>query len=78
MLEEFDPGQKDFIVHPEQFGVTPRSAPEATEGEVQVTFPARLHPTVLDMNRFNTSRPGGGGMGIGADCRKRNREELYW
>lgn len=65
VLEEFEPGQKDFIIYPEQFGVEPRSLPEAAEREVEVEVPARLHPTVLDMNRFNPVRPGGGGMGVG-------------
>ena len=65
VLQEFEPGQKDFIIYPEQCGIAPRTVAEATEREVEVTIPARLHPTVLDMNRFNTSRPGGGGMGIG-------------
>lgn len=65
VLQEFEPGQKDFIVHPEQCGIESRTVTDATEREVEVSIPARLHPTVLDMNRFNTSRPGGGGMGIG-------------
>ncbi|MCL6559786.1 MAG: sugar kinase, partial [Firmicutes bacterium] len=65
VLEEFEPGQKDFIIYPEQCGVEPRSVPEAAEREVEIMVPARLHPTVLDMNRFNPVRPGGGGMGIG-------------
>ncbi|BAF58803.1 predicted archaeal sugar kinases [Pelotomaculum thermopropionicum SI] len=64
VLEEFEPGQKNFIVYPEQCGVAPRKVAEVAEREVEVTVPARLHPTVLDMNRFNVSRPGGGGMGI--------------
>lgn len=64
VLEEFEPGQKNFIIHPEQCGVAPRRVEAVAEREVEITVPARLHPTVLDMNRFNTSRPGGGGMGI--------------
>jgi len=64
VLEEFDPGQKDFIIYPEQCGFEPRSVSEATGREVEVTLPARLHPTVLDMNRFSPVKPGGGGMGI--------------
>lgn len=64
VLQEFEPGQKDFIIYPEQFGVGPRTVAEAPEREVEITVPARLHPSVLDMNRFNVSRPGGGGLGI--------------
>ncbi|SFH15603.1 beta-RFAP synthase [Desulfotomaculum arcticum] len=64
VLEEFEPGQKDFIVHPQIFGVEPRKVEEIAEREVEVTVPARLHTTVLDMNRFNTTRPGGGGIGL--------------
>lgn len=63
-LEEFEPGQEDFIVRPEIFGVEPRTVKHAGEREVEVTVPARLHASVLDMNRFNTNRPGGGGIGF--------------
>ena len=31
---------------------------------VTVTAPARIHLTVLDMNRFSPDRPGGGGIGF--------------
>jgi beta-RFAP synthase len=34
------------------------------EGTVTVRAPARIHLTVLDMNRFSPSRPGGGGVGF--------------
>jgi predicted sugar kinase len=63
VLEEFEPGQKDFIIPLEKFGVAPRTVSEAVEREVLVTVPARLHPNVLDMNRFNLNRAGGGGLG---------------
>lgn len=65
VLEEFEPGQKEFILPLESFGVTPRTVSEVVEKEVEITVPARLHPTVLDMNRFNLNRAGGGGVGIG-------------
>ena len=52
VLQEFEPGQNDFIIHPVQCGIEPRLVPEATEREVEVTIPARLHPTVLDMNQI--------------------------
>jgi beta-ribofuranosylaminobenzene 5'-phosphate synthase len=35
-----------------------------SEGRVSVTVPARIHLTVLDMNRFAPGRPGGGGIGF--------------
>ncbi len=65
VLHEFEPGQKDFIRPLESYGVTPRTVSEVVEREVEVIVPARLHPTVLDMNRFNLNRAGGGGIGIG-------------
>ncbi|WP_292517990.1 GHMP kinase [Methanoculleus sp.] len=39
-------------------------------GTVVVRAPARIHLTVLDMNRFSPERPGGGGIGfaIGVYC----------
>jgi beta-RFAP synthase len=64
VLEEFEPGQREFIIPLEKFGVAPRTVREVTEREVDITVPARLHPTVLDMNRFNLNRAGGGGVGI--------------
>ncbi|AGL03385.1 GHMP family kinase ATP-binding protein [Desulfoscipio gibsoniae] len=64
VLEEFEPGQRDFIVYPQSFDVEPRTAASVEESEVEVTVPARLHTSVLDMNRFNTTRPGGGGIGF--------------
>lgn len=65
VLEEFEPGQKDFIRPLDDFGVTPRCVTEISEREVEVTVPARLHSSVLDMNRFNLNRAGGGGIGVG-------------
>jgi len=34
------------------------------QGTVHVRAPARIHLTVLDMNRFSPTRPGGGGVGF--------------
>ncbi len=34
------------------------------KGTVKVTAPARIHLSVLDMNRFAPGRPGGGGIGF--------------
>lgn len=64
VLQEFEPGEPGFIIHPRDIGVETRVVDEVVEREVEITLPARLHPSVMDMNRFNTSRPGGGGIGI--------------
>lgn len=64
ILEEFEPGDRRFIHSYEKIGVAPRKVGEVGEREVKVKVPARLHPTVLDMNCFNLNRPGGGGIGI--------------
>jgi beta-ribofuranosylaminobenzene 5'-phosphate synthase len=63
VLEEFEPGQKEFIRSLESIGVESRTVLAADPREVEVIVPARLHPTVIDMNRFNLNRPGGGGIG---------------
>jgi beta-ribofuranosylaminobenzene 5'-phosphate synthase len=63
VLHEFEPGEKAFIRPLQSFGVKPRTLGEVPEREVEVKVPARLHPTVLDMNRFNLNRAGGGGIG---------------
>ncbi len=65
VLEEFEPGNKDFIYSYEMMGIDAREVKTVdTYREVQVKVPSRLHPTVLDMNRFNLNRPGGGGLGF--------------
>lgn len=63
VLEEFEPGQREFIRPLESIGIAPRTVATADVREVEVSVPARLHPTVIDMNRFNLNRPGGGGIG---------------
>jgi beta-RFAP synthase len=37
-------------------------------GTVHVSAPARIHLTVLDMNRFAPDHPGGGGIGFAIQC----------
>jgi predicted sugar kinase len=64
VLEEFEPGQRDFILPLERIGIAPRTVKELSNREVEVTVPARLAPTVVDMNRFNLNRPGGGAVGF--------------
>ncbi|MBU0910809.1 MAG: sugar kinase [Proteobacteria bacterium] len=64
VLKEFEPGDKEFIKPLQSYRVDPRSVGEVEEREVEVQVPARLHPTVFDMNRFNLNRAGGGGLGL--------------
>ncbi len=65
VLEEFEPGDSKFLHSYEKIGVAPRKVGDIEMGrEVKVKVPARLHPTVLDMNCFNLNRPGGGGVGV--------------
>lgn len=64
VLEEFEPGSRDFIHSYAKMGIEPRSVGDVGVREVKVKVPARLHATVLDMNCFNLNRPGGGGVGI--------------
>jgi beta-RFAP synthase len=37
-------------------------------GKISVKAPARIHLTVLDMNRFAPDHPGGGGIGFAIQC----------
>ena len=65
VLEEFEPGDEKFIHSYEKIGIERRKIGAVEMGrEVKVKVPARLHPTVLDMNCFNLNRPGGGGVGV--------------
>ncbi len=65
VLEEFEPGDEKFIHSYEKIGIQERKVGAIEMGrEVKVKVPARLHPTVLDMNCFNLNRPGGGGVGV--------------
>jgi beta-ribofuranosylaminobenzene 5'-phosphate synthase len=41
---------------------------KAVKGIVSVRAPARIHLTVLDMNRFAPDHPGGGGIGFAIQC----------
>jgi len=61
----FSPGEN---IRPCGLKMDYRLSPVA--GTVVVRAPARIHLTVLDMNRFSPDRPGGGGIGfaIGVYC----------
>ena len=64
ILEAFKPGDKRFIHSYETMGLAPRGYNQVKHNEIEVKVPARLHNNVLDMNRFNLNRPGGGGIGV--------------
>jgi len=68
VLEEFEPGDEKFIYSYEMMGIEAKEVQSVdTYREVKVKVPSRLHPTVLDMNRFNLNRPGGGGLGFAVE-----------
>ncbi|GAB6908428.1 putative sugar kinase [Desulfosarcina cetonica] len=64
VLESFKPGDERFIHDYATIGLEPRTYNQVKHNLIEVKVPARLHPTVLDMNRFNLNRPGGGGIGV--------------
>lgn len=64
ILEEFLPGQPEFVVRPECFGVLRREVRRFDIRSLEVLIPSRIHATVLDMNRFSTGKCGGGGVGV--------------
>ena len=55
--ELFDPGENLLLNIPKRHG-TP------VHESVSVSFPARIHISPIDCNRFAFGRPGGGGMGF--------------
>ncbi len=79
VLEEFEPGQDDFIAPLERCGVASRSVERLVQRELEVAIPSRLHATVLDMNRFRAGKCGGGGVGVAVKifnvCRIRTIDE---
>ncbi|HTY53392.1 MAG TPA: GHMP kinase [Methanomicrobiales archaeon] len=59
-LEPFGPGKQMNTL-----GFEKRKFPlKPVKGTVKVKAPARIHLTVLDMNRFAPGKPGGGGVGF--------------
>lgn len=64
----FEPGERI-----KSLGLSRPAATESLKGTVRVKAPARIHLTVLDMNRFAPDHPGGGGIGfaIGVYCEAR-------
>jgi beta-ribofuranosylaminobenzene 5'-phosphate synthase len=63
-FKTFPPGtiQKTLGFEKKKFNLT------ACKGTVIVRAPARIHLTVLDMNRFAPDHPGGGGIGFAIQC----------
>jgi beta-RFAP synthase len=61
----FEPGERIKTL-----GISRPVTREPLPGIIRVRAPARIHLTVLDMNRFAPNRPGGGGIGfaIGVYC----------
>ena len=59
-LQPFRPGEQVNTLgfEKKKFGLKP------VKGTVHVEAPARIHLTVLDMNRFAPGKPGGGGVGF--------------
>ncbi|MDF1554534.1 MAG: hypothetical protein P1P84_15795 [Deferrisomatales bacterium] len=73
-LSPFRPGDPERFVFPESWQGRlrePRPCPAGTVCEVEM--PSRLHASVIDMNRFDVGRPGGGGLGfaVALFCRSR-------
>jgi len=59
---EFEPFAAGEQIRPLDIGRETTLRPQ--EGAVTVRAPARIHATVLDMNRFAPGQPGGGGFGF--------------
>ncbi len=58
-FNSFSPGENIYTI-----GLERAYRLKPAEGKVRVRAPARIHLTVLDMNRFAPGRPGGGGVGF--------------
>jgi len=58
-FNSFPPGQEIRTL-----GIERPESLAPVKGTVKVRAPARIHLTVLDMNRFSPARPGGGGVGF--------------
>ena len=63
-FNSFPPGQnlKTLGYEQKKFMLKP------AKGRITVKAPARIHLTVLDMNRFAPDYPGGGGIGFAIQC----------
>ncbi|WP_048151479.1 GHMP family kinase ATP-binding protein [Methanolacinia paynteri] len=63
-LVEYEFSPFDIGENIETLGIKPEKEPFPEKGTFIVTAPARIHLSVLDMNRFAPNRPGGGGIGF--------------
>lgn len=64
-LQTFHPGDRSRFVHPSMWGGEVRRSEPSPVGTIcEVEVPARLHASVVDMNRFGVGVPGGGGVGF--------------
>ena len=63
-FRSFAPGKilKTLGLEKKNYTLTP------VKGKIRVQAPARIHLTVLDMNRFAPDHPGGGGIGFAIQC----------
>jgi predicted sugar kinase len=76
-IEPFHPGDPSRFIFPDHWGQVVRSTKPCDVGSVcEVEVPARLHASVLDMNRFGVGSPGGGGIGFAVALYNRVRVEL--
>ncbi len=76
-LTPFRAGDASRFVTPETWGGVVRRAEPCPPGTVcEVEVPARLHASVLDMNRFGVGRPGGGGIGFAVGLHSQARAQV--
>ncbi len=63
-LVEYEFSPFDIGENIETLGIKTKNEPLPKKGIFTATAPARIHLSVLDMNRFAPNRPGGGGIGF--------------
>ncbi|PLX39752.1 MAG: sugar kinase [Deltaproteobacteria bacterium] len=64
-VSHFKPGDPSKFIFPSHWGGAVRKTVPYGVGTVcEVEVPARLHASVIDMNRFDVGIPGGGGIGF--------------
>lgn len=63
-LVEYEFSPFDIGENIETLGIKTATKPLPEKGIFTATAPARIHLSVLDMNRFAPNRPGGGGIGF--------------
>lgn len=63
-VDTFIPGQRIATLGYAREGVL-------TKSHIELTFPARIHITLLDANRFDIGQPGAGGLGFAVEMNNR-------